>query len=112
MRQEPSFFDDYDPRLIYIAKKLKESLAVEILLSENEVDYGVETDNYRGGYVFQSERVGVFFYVRSRKGQTTEQFLIGGRAMVGVDWLDFYTRLFESNTRILVILLYNTNSCL
>jgi hypothetical protein len=64
MRQDPSFFDDHDPRLIYIAKKLKESLAVEILLSENEVDYGVETDHYRGGYVFQTERVGVFFYVR------------------------------------------------
>ena len=64
MRQEPSFFDEHEPRLIYIAKKLKESLAVEILLSENEVDYGVETDSYRGGYVFQSERVGVFFYVR------------------------------------------------
>jgi hypothetical protein len=64
MRQDPSFFDDHNPRLIYIAKKLKESLTVELLLSENEVDYGVETDNYRGGYVFQTERVGVFFYVR------------------------------------------------
>jgi hypothetical protein len=64
MRQDPSFFDDHDPRLIYIAKKLKESLALEILLSENEVDYGVETDNYRGGFVFQTERVGAFFYVR------------------------------------------------
>jgi hypothetical protein len=64
MRQDPSFFDDHHPRLIYIAKKLKESLAVELLLSENEVDYGVETDRYRGGFVFQTERVGVFFYVR------------------------------------------------
>jgi hypothetical protein len=64
MRQEPSFFDDHNPRLIYIAKKLKESLAVELLLSENQVEYGVETDKYRGGFVFQTERVGAFFYVR------------------------------------------------
>lgn len=64
MRQDPSFFDDHEPRLIYIAKKLKESLAVELLLSENGVEYGVETDHYRGGLVFQTERVGVFFYVR------------------------------------------------
>ena len=64
MRQDASFFDNHEPRLIYIAKKLKESLAVELLLSENEVEYGVETDNYRGGFVFQSERVGAFFYVR------------------------------------------------
>ena len=64
MRQDPSFFDDHEPRLIYIAKKLKESLAVELLLSENEVEYGVETDRYRGGFIFQTERVGAFFYVR------------------------------------------------
>jgi hypothetical protein len=64
MRQDPSFFDDHDSRLIYIAKKLKESLAVELVLSENAVDYGVETDRYRGGFIFQSERIGAFFYVR------------------------------------------------
>ena len=65
MRQDASYFDDHDPRLIYIAKKLKESLAVELLLCENGVDYGVETDQYRGGFVFQTERTGAFFYVRS-----------------------------------------------
>jgi hypothetical protein len=64
MRQEASFFDDNDPRLIYIAKKLQESLAVELLLSENGVEYGVETDQYRGGFIFQTERTGAFFYVR------------------------------------------------
>lgn len=64
MRQEPSFFDDHDPRLIYIAKRLKESLAVELLLSENGVEYGVEADQYRGGFIFQSQRIGAFFYVR------------------------------------------------
>ena len=65
MRQDASYFDDHDPRLIYIAKKLKESLAVELLLCENGVDYGVETDQFRGGFVFQTERTGAFFYVRS-----------------------------------------------
>jgi hypothetical protein len=65
MRQDASYFDDHEPRLIYIAKKLNESLAVELLLSENGVEYGVETDNYRGGTIFQTERVGAFFYVRT-----------------------------------------------
>ena len=64
MRQDASYFDDHDPRLIYIAKKLKESLAVELLLSENGVEYGVETDHYKGGLIFQTQRVGAFFYVR------------------------------------------------
>ena len=64
MRQQPSYFDEHEPRLIYIAKTLKESLAVEILLSEKGVEYGVETDQYRGGFIFQTERTGAFFYVR------------------------------------------------
>jgi hypothetical protein len=64
MRQDASFFDHFTPRLIYIGKKLKESLAVELLLTENGVDYGVETDHYTGGFVFRTERVGAFFYVR------------------------------------------------
>jgi hypothetical protein len=64
MRQAASYFDDHTPRLIFIAKKLKESLAVELLLSENGVEYGVETDQYRGGYIFQADRMDAFFYVR------------------------------------------------
>jgi hypothetical protein len=64
MRKEPSYFDDHEPRLIYLAKKLKESLAIELLLCENGVDYGVETDEYRGGFLFASQRTGAFFYVR------------------------------------------------
>ena len=64
MRQEPSFFDDHYPRLIYIAKRLKESLAVELLLTENGVDYGVEADQYTGGFIFRTQRAGAFFYVR------------------------------------------------
>jgi hypothetical protein len=68
VRQDASYFDDEvaekEPRLVYIAKKLKESLAVELLLSENGVEYGVETDQYSGGLVFKTERTGAFFYVR------------------------------------------------
>jgi hypothetical protein len=64
MRQDASYFDDHDPRLIYIAKRLKDSLALELLLCQNGVDYGVETDQYRGGFLFSSQRTGAFFYVR------------------------------------------------
>jgi len=75
MRQEASFFDTCEPRLVYIAKKLKESLAVEKLLCENGVDYGVEPDRYRGGFVFQTERVGAFFYVRPDGEERARQLL-------------------------------------
>jgi hypothetical protein len=75
MRQEASFFDDHDPRLIYIAKRLKESLAVELLLSENGVEYGVETDQYRGGFLFVSHRTGAFFYVRPDAEESARRLL-------------------------------------
>ena len=49
--------------LVYIAKKLQEALRLESAFTESGVDYAVETDNYTGGVIFRSERVGAFFYV-------------------------------------------------
>ena len=63
MRQEADFFEGKEPVLIYIAKRLKDALALEQVLTEAGVDYGVEPDKYRGGVIFQSERIGAFFYV-------------------------------------------------
>jgi hypothetical protein len=63
MRREPSFFEDREMDLIYIAKKLKEALQLESALTESGVEYAVETDKYSGGVIFRSERVGAFFYV-------------------------------------------------
>ena len=63
MRQEPDFFGDVDLSLLYIAKKLKEALALEDVLTKANVDYLVEPDTYKGGIIFSSERIGAFFYV-------------------------------------------------
>ncbi len=63
MRQEPDFFGEQDLDLLYIAKKLKEALAIEELLTGNGLDYLVEPDKYSGGLMFRAERVGAFFYV-------------------------------------------------
>jgi hypothetical protein len=63
MRREADFFGDRDMDLIYIAKKLKDSLQLESLLTESSIDYAVEADHYSGGVIFRSERVGAFFYV-------------------------------------------------
>jgi hypothetical protein len=49
--------------LIYIAKRLKEALALEEVLKAAGVEYDVEPDTYRGGLIFVSERIGAFFYV-------------------------------------------------
>lgn len=63
MRREPDYFGDEELPLIYIARKLKEALRLEKLLTDAGVDYLVEPDKYTGGIIFRSERVGAFFYV-------------------------------------------------
>ena len=63
MRQEPAFFDGKEPVLVYIAKRLNEALRLESTFSNAGVDYGVEADEYRGGFIFQRVRTGAFFYV-------------------------------------------------
>jgi hypothetical protein len=63
MRQEASFFEGKDAVLVYIAKRLNEALRLEAIFSTAGVDYGVEADEYRGGFIFQRVRTGAFFYV-------------------------------------------------
>ena len=63
MRQDPGFFGERELNLIYIAKRLRDALRLESVLTEAGVDYAVETDSYVGGLLFRSERVGAFFYV-------------------------------------------------
>ena len=63
MKQEATFFEDRDAILIYVAKKLKDAIRLESVLTAAGLDYGVEADEYRGGVVFVSTRIGAFFYV-------------------------------------------------
>ena len=66
MRREPDYFDDEELSLLYIAKKLREAIALEETLTRFDVEYLVEPDTYRGGIIFASERIGAFFYVSPR----------------------------------------------
>jgi len=63
MKQDASFFDGKEATLIYIAKRLKEALRLESIFTSAGLDYGVEADEYKGGVLFRSVRVGAFFYV-------------------------------------------------
>ena len=75
MKREPDYFDDKDPVLVYIAKKLKDALRLEELLTKEGVDYGVEADRYKGGMIFQSERIGAFFYVIPEDAERTREIM-------------------------------------
>jgi hypothetical protein len=66
MQRAAEHFGDQELALIYIAKRLTEALRLENALTEAGLDYLVEPDKYSGGIIFQSERVGAFFYVAPR----------------------------------------------
>jgi hypothetical protein len=76
MKQEANFFTDHEPSLIYIAKKLKDALRLESVFTSAGVDYGVEADEYRGGVIFRSVRVGAFFYVRPDSVEAAHQVML------------------------------------
>jgi hypothetical protein len=64
MKKEADYFDGVEPVLIFIARRLRDAVQLESLLTGAGVDYGVEPDEYEGGVIFKSMRVGAFFYVR------------------------------------------------
>lgn len=63
MKQDATFFDGKEAVLVYIAKRLRDALRLESLLTGEGIDYGVEADHYHGGIIFRRQRVGAFFYV-------------------------------------------------
>jgi hypothetical protein len=63
MRCNLEFFNGAELHLLYLARRLREALAVELALSEAEVEYYVEPGPYRGGLIFPRELTGAYFYV-------------------------------------------------
>jgi hypothetical protein len=78
VKQEPEFFGEQELTLLYVAKKLKEALKLEALLTEAGIDYLVEPDKYSGGVIFRSERVGAFFYVAPETNETARETMQTG----------------------------------
>ena len=76
MKQEASYFEGKEAVLIYIAKKLKDALRLESILTESGMDYGVEADEYRGGVVFRSVRAGAFFYVLPQAVESAHAIMV------------------------------------
>lgn len=75
MKQDASFFEGHEPTLIYIAKRLKDALRLESILTAAGLDYGVEADEYRGGVLFFRVRIGAFFYVRPEAIEAAHQIM-------------------------------------
>jgi hypothetical protein len=78
MLQPPEFFGEQELDLLFIAKKLREAQTLESLLTEAEIDYAVEVDEYRGGFIFQTVRKGAFFYVRPEDLAKSREVAVAG----------------------------------
>ena len=75
MKRDASFFEEGRAELVYIAKRLKDALRLESILTDAGIDYGVEADHYTGGLIFRSQRVGAFFYVLPEALEATHQIM-------------------------------------
>jgi hypothetical protein len=76
MKRDAEFFEGREATLVYIAKRLSVALALESELTSAGVDYAVEADHYRGGFLFPSDRVGAFFYVAADAEQAARDLML------------------------------------
>jgi hypothetical protein len=75
MRRESDFFGEKELELIYMARRLKHSLAVEKIFDQSGLDYYLETGQYQSGLLFPFARVGVFFYTTPEDAEPARQLL-------------------------------------
>ncbi|HEX4771499.1 MAG TPA: hypothetical protein VH351_11740 [Bryobacteraceae bacterium] len=79
MRRESDDFGDLELSLLYMASRLSDAQRLEKLLTDNDVDYLVETGTYTGGLLFARELTGAFFYVAPADLENTRQLLVANR---------------------------------
>ena len=75
MRRDPEYFGEREMDTLYVARKLRDATRLEAALTEAGIDYAVEADNYVGGLLFRTERVGAFFYVLPEALEAATQVL-------------------------------------
>ena len=62
--------------LIFIAKRLRQATDLEAVLTAAQIDYHVEPDEYIGGFVFKTKRIGAFFYVEPEDRQRAVEVML------------------------------------
>lgn len=70
MKKDADYFGDEELDLIFVAKRLRDATRLEQILTDAAIDFAVETEEYIGGFLFKTKRIGAFFYVR---GDVLEQ---------------------------------------
>ncbi len=79
MRRDPDFFGQAELDLIYMARRLRDALRLENLLTEAGIDYLVETGVYTAGLLLKRDLAGAFFYVASADVDGARELLVKNR---------------------------------
>jgi hypothetical protein len=79
MRRSAEFFGELELDLIYMARRLREALKLEDLLTEAGIDYLVETGTYTAGLLIRRDLTGAFFYVAPVDVPATRRLLVRNR---------------------------------
>ncbi len=74
---DPATFDDKEVEMVYVAGRLGEGKQVEQVLSENGIDYAVDSEPFESRVlgVLPVEYEGVGFYVLSSQGEFCRRIL-------------------------------------
>jgi hypothetical protein len=78
VRREADFFGEQELHLVYMARRLKESLSVERALDAGGMDYTVDPAYYQSGLLFRSTKIGAYFYVLPRDEERARSILTAG----------------------------------
>jgi hypothetical protein len=76
MRRDADFFQEDDLDLLFVARRLREALKIERILSDAGIDFLVETATYIGGFLLKRELTGAFFYVPPSDLENARQLLL------------------------------------
>jgi hypothetical protein len=79
VRRDPEFFGEAELDLVYMARRLREALKIETLLTEAGIEYLVETGSYTGGLLMRRELTGAFFYVAPTDLRRARDLLLTNR---------------------------------
>ena len=75
MRHEPEYFGEQELVLFYMARRLKDALALERVLDQGGFDYAVIPAPYASGLLFPFQRVGAFFYAAPEVREAVVDFM-------------------------------------
>jgi len=79
MRRDVDFFESLELDLVYMARRLREALRLEKVLTEAGIDYLVETGTYVGGLLIKRDLTGAFFYVAPADFKRAREILLRNR---------------------------------